>query len=445
MFDFLTQKFASIFTGLLAQKTITPAQLEETLQKVREALLAADVPYEIVQEFVRQVQADVVGKNLNKALKPGEVLAKVVHDRLQSFMGGVVTPVTYQIPAVLLFVGLQGSGKTTSLAKVAYYLQQAAQKRGKQRKILAGSVDFYRPAAIDQLEILARQAGVDFYRATLTQPVAAAQELYQRFKQGGYEYLLLDTAGRLHIDQPLLTELQQIVQALQPKYKLLVLDAMTGQESLKIAQAFDQTVGITAAILSKLDSEARGGVAFAFSYALKKPISFVGLGEKITDLEQFYPDRMAQRILGMGDLRTLLERAEERVDQAEQARLAQSLARGQFSLQDFADQLKMVQQLGSMTKLMSYMPQLGAKLTPEQLRQGELELARFQAVTNSMTPKERRNPKLIDSSRQQRIARGAGVQPSDIVTLLQKFEQSQQFVKLLSKPSNLNKLNSWFK
>ncbi|HLB94259.1 MAG TPA: signal recognition particle receptor subunit alpha, partial [Candidatus Babeliales bacterium] len=235
MFDFLTQKFSSIFTGLLNQKTITADNINETLGKVREALLEADVPYEIVQEFGKQVQADIIGKKLEKSLKPGEQLAKLVHDRLQTFMGGVVTPISFQIPSVIMLVGLQGSGKTTTAAKLAHYINQIAQKRGKSRKILLGSVDFYRPAAIDQLEILAQQIGVDFYRTSQTEPVLAAQEIYQKYKTNGYEHLILDTAGRLHIDNQMLLEITKIDQALSPKYKILVLDAMTGQESLKIA------------------------------------------------------------------------------------------------------------------------------------------------------------------------------------------------------------------
>lgn len=445
MFDFLTQKFSSIFTGLLNQKTITVANIDETLQKVREALLDADVPYEIVQEFSKQVQADVLGKKLEKSLKPGEQLAKLVHDRLQTFMGGVVTPVSFQIPSVIMLVGLQGSGKTTTAAKIANYINQMAQKRGKSRKILLGSVDFYRPAAIDQLEILAKQIGVDFYRANQTEPVLAAQEIYQKYKTSGYEHLILDTAGRLHIDNQMLLELTKIDQELSPKYKILVLDAMTGQESLKIAQAFDQAVGITSAVLSKIDSETRGGVAFAFSYAVKKPVSFVGVGEKVADLEQFYPDRMAQRILGMGDLQSLIERAEDKISQAEQSRLESSMAQGKFSLQDFADQMAMMSKMGSLTKIMGYMPGLGAKLTPEQLKEGEQEMRKVQAIIGSMTVKERQNHKLLDASRIARIARGAGVKTTDIAIMLKKFEQSQQFVKLLKQSGNLGKLNSWFK
>jgi len=445
MFDFLTQKFSSIFSGLTGKKNISEANISETLDKIRNALLEADVPFSIIDNFINNMKKDIIGENLEKSLKPGEQFAKLVHDNLTQFMGGSVATASYQIPSVIMTVGLQGAGKTTSLAKIANYIKNQGQKRGKTRRILLGSVDFYRPAAIDQLEILSKKLNLDFYRANSTDPLEASREIYNNFRNNNYEYLLLDTAGRSHIDNDMLLELKNITSELNPKYKILVLDAMTGQESLKIAQAFDSAIEINSAILTKMDSDVRGGVAFAFSYAVKKPISFIGTGEKIEDLEQFYPDRMATRILGMGDIQSLVENAESKISEAEKTRMESSFKKDKFTLQDFADQMSMVNKMGSLSKLAGYMPMMGNKLSPEQLEQGEKELIVFKAIIGSMTPKERAYHKLLDGSRINRIAKGSGVTPKEVNSLLKKFEQSQQFVKLLKKPGALGKLKDLFK
>jgi len=435
MFDFLSQKFSSIFSKITGKSKLTDDNVQEALQKVKDALIEADVPYDIVQEFTESVKKEVLGQKVTKALKPGEQFIKIVHQRLLHFLGGDSSSTfSFQIPSVVMVMGLQGSGKTTTLGKLAYYVQIQAKKRGKSRKVLLASVDFYRPAAVDQLEVLAKQVGVGFYRATSSDPVDAANEIICFAKSNRFEIVFLDTAGRLHVDNQMLQELQQIDTNVRPKYKILVLDSMTGQESLNVAKAFDQSVSFHSAILTKMDSDTRGGAAFAFRYSLKKPILFAGIGEKYEDIEQFRPNRVADRILGMGDILSLIEKAEEKIKKNEQESLYRSISSGKMNLQDFANQMEMVGRLGSLSKIMKYMPGAsGLKVSPEMLEKGETEVKRFKAIISSMTPKERFYPRIIDGSRKKRIALGAGAKVEDVNTLLQRFEQSQQYAKLFKK------------
>jgi len=440
MFDFLSQKFSGVLSWLTDKHKLSEENIAEAFTKVREALLEADVPLRVADAFLDQVRQEVTGQKVHQALKPGEQFIKIVHDKLLAFLGGkgAVTAITFQIPSTVMVMGLQGSGKTTTVAKLCHYLKEQARQRGKQRHILVGSVDFYRPAAIDQLEILAKQVGVDFYRPKATQPLAAALELQQHFKQKSYEHLILDTAGRLHIDQEMMQELVNIVKALAPKHKLLVLDAMTGQESLNVAKSFDGAVGFDAAILTKMDSDARGGAAFAFRYELGKPIAWVGTGEKIDELEGFFPERMATRILGMGDLQTLLEKATENITPETQASMAQKFMDGSFNLKDFLEQLAMVDKMGSMQKVLRYLPG-GHQITPEMMEKGQIEMRRFKAIICSMTEKERLVPGILDQSRKKRIAAGAGVTPQEINQMLQRFEESKQFAKMVKKMGKLKR------
>ena len=443
MFDFLSDKFSSIFSNLTGNNKLTEKNITDTLVLVHDALLDADVPYDVVQAFLTEIKGAVEGQAVIKSLKPAEQLMKVVHDKLVAFLGGQSTDsaFAFQIPAVVMVMGLQGSGKTTTLSKLACFIRDAAQKRGKTRRVLLASVDFYRPAAIDQLEILAQQAGVSFYRATSSEAVAAAAEIYAYSQKNQFELLLLDTAGRLHVDAQMLEELKQIDSRLKPKYKLMVLDAMTGQESLNVAQAFEREVGFAGAILTKMDSETRGGAAFAFRYMLKKPIIFVGIGEKAHELDLFRPERMASRIIGMGDVLSLVEKANEKIKQADQEKMHSAIMQGKMSLQDFADQMEMVGKLGSLSQLMKYLPGTGAlKVSPDMIEKGDTQIKKFKAIIASMTKKERVSPKILDGSRKQRIARGAGVDVADISMLLDRFEQSQQFVKIFKKTGRFNQL-----
>lgn len=436
MFDFLTKKFSGIFASLTGNDRLTDKNLESTLEKVKDSLLQADVPYDLVTVFIDDVKKDVVGQKVFASMDPSEQFVKVVYDRLLSFLGGeyLQESFVFQIPSVVMVMGLQGSGKTTTIGKLAYFIKAQAEKRGKSRKILLASVDFYRPAAIDQLEILAKGVGVDFYRSTFTDAQRATQDIVQHYKQHGYEHLLFDTAGRLHVDQAMMDELKSVTKILDPKYKFMVLDAMTGQESLTVAQAFQDTVGFDYAILSKMDSDARGGAAFSFRYALKKPILFMGVGEKLENLELFRPERIAKRMLGMGDILTLVENAQDKMKQSEQDQVSKSFMSGNITFDDFEKQLSMVSKLGSLSGIMKFMPGMaGAQISQDDLQKGEREVKMFRAIISSMTKKERFLPEILDGSRKKRIAKGAGVDVSMVNLLMQRFEQSKQFVKLLKK------------
>lgn len=440
MFNFLSEKFSGVLGWLKDKGRLTDENLREATTQVRTALLEADVPLEVVEDFLAQVQQEMIGRKIHDSLNPGQQLIKVVHDKVLDFLGGKnTTPsISFQIPSVIMVMGLQGSGKTTTIAKLAYYMHDQAKKRGKARRILLGSVDFYRPAAIDQLEILAKQVGATFYRATNTNPVKAAQEIHEHFKQNNFEHLLLDTAGRLHIDTTMMEELKIITAKVQPKYKFLILDAMTGQESLTVAKAFNAAIGFDYAALSKMDSDTRGGAAFGFRYVLKKPIVFVGIGEKPEDLEAFIPERMTTRILGMGDIMTLIEKATDQISEQEQVSITQKMLGGHFTLKDFADQMGMLDRLGSLQKITRYLPGMN-NLSPEAMEKGQSEMKRFRAIISSMTNKEKLVPSIIDASRRRRIAAGSGVTVQDVNQLLQRFEQSKEMMKMFKKSGMMRK------
>lgn len=437
MFDFLSQKFTSLFSQLEGADTLTELTVQETLNNVQEALLEADVPYQVVRSFIQAVKDEVLGSKVVGSLKPAEHLLKIVQDKIVAFLGDEAALFQASFPSIVMVMGLQGSGKTTTVGKLAYKIKKDAAKNNQTKKILLASVDFYRPAAIDQLEVLSKKVGVDFYRARDTDPVMASKEIHAYYQKNGYDLLLLDTAGRLHVDNSMLQELQEIDALIQPQYKFFVLDAMTGQESLTIAKVFDDTVRFHGAILTKMDSDTRGGAAFSFRYVLKKPICFIGEGEGVADLNQFFPDRIAERMLGQGDLRSLIERAEEQIALDEQKKAEEALKSGSFSLQDFADQMAMINKLGSLTQVFKYMPEVGVKVSSEMLQKGETELIKFRSIIASMSLKERLNPSLLNESRIERIAQGAGVEAKDVTLLLKRFEEAKQYVKLLNKYGSL--------
>ncbi len=433
MFDFLSQKFTSLFSGLNSAKKLTEQNIQDVLTQVNDALLQADVPYSVVQSFAQAIKDEVIGQKITASLDPAEQLLKIIKDKIIAFLGGDALPFKALSPSMIMVIGLQGSGKTTTIGKLAYKIKKDAEKEGKQKKIVVTSVDFYRPAAIDQLQVLAQRVDVDFYRAKENDPVAAAKEIFAHYQKNTYDILLLDTAGRLHVDNAMLQELQDIDATLQPRHKLLVLDSMTGQESLAVAQAFDSMIGFQGAVLTKMDSDTRGGAAFAFRYVLKKPIIFVGEGENLTDLNLFFPDRAAERMLGMGDLQSLIERAEDKISRDEQEKAEKVLNSGVFSLQDFADQMAMMNRVGSLSQLLKYMPGVHANISSEMIHRGEVELAKFKAIISSMTLKERLNPVILNSSRCKRVAQGAGVADYDVTMLLKRFEEAKQYVKLLNR------------
>ncbi|QQR53908.1 signal recognition particle protein [bacterium] len=434
MFDFLAKKFGDLFELFSKETTFTDENTAKILDEIKAALIDSDVPYDVVVDFTRQVKQDLLGKKVLKNVRPDEQLLKIVYERLVKFMSqGGQDCFSFEIPSVVMVMGLQGAGKTTTIAKLVHFVKTQAEKKRKNRSILVASVDFYRPAAVEQLEIVAQQAAAVFYRAQEQNPVAAAMEIYQKFKKDRYDLLFLDTAGRLHFDEQMMQELQQINQKLLPRYKILVLDAMTGQQSLSIAQTFDQKVGFYASILTKMDSNASAGAALAFRYVLKKPIWFIGTGEKLPDLQEFVPDRIAQRMLNMGDMQTLIEKIDDKIHAAEQEKMNKALLSDAMSLEDFGLQIDMMNKVGSLSSLMKYIPGIANKLSAEQIDAGEREVKRFRAIISSMTPKERKDVTVLNDSRKQRIAVGSGTTVQDVLILLQRFEQVKQYAKLLKK------------
>ncbi len=440
MFNFLTERFSSIFSAITGSNKLSEKNMADALDQVKDALLEADVPHHVAKIFCEDIRTHAIGTKVLFSLKPSDQLVKVVHDRLKFFLGGdSASHLLMHIPLTVMVMGLQGSGKTTSLAKIAHRLKKEWGKKGKRRKILLASVDFYRPAAIEQLKILAKQIDVSFYASPEKDVIKAVHDICQYRKKGCYDILLLDTAGRLHIDQDMLKELQKIQSYLKPNHNIMVLDSMTGQESLNVAQSFEKEVGFDCAMMTKMDSNASGGAALAFRYVIKKPIIFVGTGEKTEDLEVFHPDRMAGRILGMGDVISLAERAEERIDKTQQESSYKALQSGRLTMQDFANQMSMMNKLGSFSQILKYMPGMGGqKISQDMLDRGESEMKKFRAIISSMTPKERSGGIIVDTSRKKRVARGAGVQPNDVNLLLQRFQQAQQYVKLFKKFGRFN-------
>ena len=435
MFGLLSKKLSSAVSFLSNKFSLTEKDVKKARDQVRDALLESDVPYEAVESFLAEVDLEGVSNKSKGSLKPGQVLVKAVHDKLVSFLGGNSgSGFKFQRKSVVVMMGLQGSGKTTTIAKLARFAFEQAKSKDKPWKILVASTDFRRPAAMDQLEVLAKQVGCQFFRPTGKDALEAAKSALEAYWSGGYDLLLLDTAGRLHVESELLCELKEIVNLVKPRYRVMILDAMTGQESLSVAREFQQNTGFDFAILTKMDSDARGGAAFAFSYSLKKPIRFIGMGERDGDLEQFRAERAAQRILGMGDVVSLAEKAEKVVQKEDQKSLLKSFTSGRFTLEDFAKQLGMVSKLGSLSKIAKHLPGMsGANVSGDALEKGEKEMSRFRAVINSMTVKERRFPKVLDASRRKRVAQGAGVSVEDVNIMLSRFEQSRQYAKLLGK------------
>lgn len=418
------------------QKTLSQETVSDLLRTVADALLQADVPLEASNAFLDSLKKDLVGAQIKGSLRADEYLMKVVNDRIREFLGGQENHDLFAptIPSTLMVMGLQGSGKTTTTAKLGKLILTRLGELKKKGRVLAASVDFYRPAAIDQLEVVSLQAGIDFYRATATDVLKAVEEIDAYRKAHDYTTLLVDTAGRLHVDEKMLEELVQISNRLKGAVKILVLDSMTGQESLKVATVFEERVGFNGAILTKMDSDTRGGAAFSFRYALKKPIVFVGTGERIADLERFHPDRIATRMLGMGDITSLAERATEKIKAQEQEQLSKAMRSGRFTLEDFAHQIDMMGRLGSLGQVMKYIPGMASmKISQEKIEESESEMKRFRAIISSMTRKERIQPSLLEASRKKRIAQGAGVAVSDVNVLLDRFTQSQQLIKQLGK------------
>ena len=433
-FESLSEKLNAAFKKLRGKGRLSPADVKDAMREVRMALLEADVSYKVVKDFVKNVTEKATGADVLEALSPAQMIVKIVNQELCELMGGQNQKLNFssKLPCVVMLVGLQGAGKTTNGAKLAGYMK----KQGK-RPLLA-ACDIYRPAAIKQLETVGAQLDVPVFQMGQTNPVDIAKAAIEHAKKHGNDIVFLDTAGRLHIDAELMDELKNIKAAVEPAEILLVVDAMTGQDAVNAANAFDEALGITGVMLSKLDGDARGGAALSIRAATGKPIKFIGTGEKLDMIEPFHPDRMASRILGMGDMLTLIEKAEQSFDQKKALEAAERLKSNRFTLSDYLDQMAQLKNMGDLESIMGMIPGMDSKAL-KGAKIDEKAMARQEAIILSMTQAERNNPSILNSSRKKRIAAGSGTSVVDVNRLLKQFEAVQQLTKQLS-GKNMKKL-----
>jgi signal recognition particle subunit SRP54 len=432
MFENLSERFDGIVKRLRGQGRLTEENIADTLREVRMALLEADVALPVVREFVKDVKERALGGEVSKSLTPGQAFIKIVNDELIRVMGEANDGLNLAArpPVVAMVAGLQGAGKTTSVGKLARFL-----KERKNKKVMVVSCDVYRPAAIDQLKTLAREVGVEFFPSEPgQQPVAIAKAAVEQARKQFFDVLLVDTAGRLHIDAEMMAEARVIHDAINPTETLFVVDSMTGQDAVNTAKAFDEALPLTGVILTKVDGDARGGAALSVRHVTGKPIKFLGMGERSHALEPFHPDRLASRILGMGDVLSLVEQVERTVDRDKAEKLAQKLKKGkEFDLEDFRDQMMQIGSMGGLAGLMDKLP--GMRDIPDQVKNqvNDKDIRRQIAIVNSMTPIERRKPDIINGSRKRRIAQGSGTQVQDVNKLLKQFKQMQKMMKQFKK------------
>ena len=437
MLDNLTQRFSRVVKELRGQARLTDDNIQDALREVRLALLEADVALPVVRDFISSVREKAVGAEVTGSLTPGQALIGVVHSELAALMGGAAAPLSFAVapPAVILLAGLQGAGKTTTAAKLARLVRQQNKK-----KVLLVSADVYRPAAIEQLHVVAKAAGVPSFHTEEKDPVAICAAAVAEAKLKGWDVVVLDTAGRLHLDETLMEELVRIKAATQPDEILFVADAMTGQDAVRSATAFHEKLGITGVILTKTDGDTRGGAAFSIKQATGRPLRFVGEGEKLEDFQRFHPDRMAQRILGMGDVLSLIEHAKDKIDEKEAEVMAKRLAKNQFTLEDMRKQFQQVQKLGSMQKILGFMPGMGQ--IKEQLATvaTDKRIKHLEAIINSMTQAERANHNLLDGKRKRRISAGSGRPVSEINQLLKQFVETKKMMGQMNDPKFMDRM-----
>jgi signal recognition particle subunit SRP54 len=428
MFDGLSSRLGTIFDRLKGRGALNEVDVNEAMREIRVALLEADVALSVVKQVIQDIKEKAIGQEVLKSITPGQMVVKIVNDHLVQLLGGEATPINLSAPApvVMMVVGLQGSGKTTSVAKLAKYLTQKERK-----KVLVASVDIYRPAAQEQLEVLAQQNNLASLPIVAGQkPLEIVRRAYDQAKKSAVDVLIIDTAGRLHVDEPLMDELKGIHASMPITEVLLVADAMTGQDAVTMAKAFDECIELTGVILTRVDGDARGGAALSMKVVTGRPIKFVGLGERVDQLDVFHPDRIASRILGMGDVVSLVEKAAEMIDQEEAEQLAKKMSKGQFDLNDLAKQLLQVSKMGGLSGLMNFLP--GISKFQDKIKESGIDdrmVARQLALIRSMTPQERRNPKLLNASRKRRIAAGAGMLVQDLNRLLKQFQDMATLMK----------------
>ncbi len=441
-FESLSEKLQNTFKKLRGKGVLTEADINDAMREVKLALLEADVNFKVVKEFVADVKEKCMGQEVLASLTPGQQVIKIVNERLTELMGGTGSKLTYSPSGftVLLMVGLQGTGKTTTCGKLANYLK----KNGKKPMLCA--CDIYRPAAIDQLEVVGKTVDVPVY---VDRDNKCAEDIATKARREaeikGYDVLIVDTAGRLQIDEELMEELARVKKAVKPHEILLVVDALTGQDAVNAAEGFNNKLGIDGIIMTKMDGDSRGGAALSAKKVTGKPVKFIGMGEKFDALEPFHPDRMASRILGMGDMLTLIEKAQESYDEEQAAKLEKKFKKNEFTLEDFLEQMGQMQKMGGIGKMLEMMPGMGqAKISDDDIEKSEKELKQMEAIIYSMTLEERRNPSILNASRRKRISAGCGQPVSKINNLIKKYEDAKKLMKQFSNPGFMKK-NKRFK
>jgi signal recognition particle subunit SRP54 len=434
MFDSLSDRFEGIFRKMRGRGRMGEKEVEEVLREIRVALLEADVNFKVVKNLVGRIREQCVGADLSGSLTPAQQVIKIVNQELVTSLGGESLKITYasRPPTVVMLAGLQGSGKTTAAGKLARWFKQQGRN-----PMLVGA-DLQRPAAVEQLRVLGKQVGVPVFSQD-SDPESVARAGVEEAKRIGRDVLIVDTAGRLHVDEELMDEARRISAAISPDYTFLVVDAMTGQDAVNVAESFHATLEIDGVILSKLDGDARGGAALSVKEVIGRPIAFASTGEKLADFEAFHPDRMASRILGMGDVLTLIEKAEQAYDQDEAAAAAEKLTKGTFSLEDFLEQMQQIKKMGPIQNLVGMLPGI-----PKEIRNAEIddrEIARVEAIIRAMTPEERRDPSIMNGSRRLRVANGSGMTTSDVNQLLKQFKEMQKMMRFLGRKGGKGRLN----
>ena len=428
-FESLTDKLQNIFKNLRGKGKLTEEDVKVALKEVKMALLEADVNFKVVKQFVKSVEERAIGQDVMNGLNPGQMVIKIVNEEMIALMGSETTEVQFQpgkAITVVMMAGLQGAGKTTATAKLAGKFRQ------KGKKCLLVACDVYRPAAVEQLHVNGNKIGIDvFDMGTDVKPVEIAKEAIKYAEKNGHNVVILDTAGRLHVDEDMMAELQEIKENVTVHQTLLVVDAMTGQDAVNVANEFNQKVGVDGVILSKMDGDTRGGAALSIKAVTGKPILYVSMGEKLTDMEQFYPDRMANRILGMGDVLTLIEKAQEAIDIDEDKgrQMADHMKKGKFDFEDYLESMKQMRNMGGLTSILGMLPGMGVKASELEGMIDEKQMKQMEAIVLSMTIKERRNPKILNPQRKFRIAKGAGVDVAVVNRFIKQFEQSQKMMK----------------
>lgn len=439
MFEELSLKLDAALKKITGQGKLTEANISDTLREIRRILLDADVNYKVAKEFIEKVKEKALGKEVIASITPGQLITKIIYDELVVLLGGGHSEITLNPTGItsILVVGLQGSGKTTFSAKLAKRLKE------RKRKVLLVAADIYRPAAIEQLKILGQQIDVPVFSLEQKDARLVSTESLKYAKENGFDTVIIDTAGRLHVDDEMMKEVADIKEIVKPTETLFVVDSMTGQDAVNSAKAFNETVNFDGIILSKLDGDARGGAAISIRSVVGKPIKFVSNGEKLENLDVFYPDRLASRILGKGDIISLVEKAQETIDELEAKRMEEKLRKNKFDFEDFLKQIKLIKKMGSLSSLIGMIPGLGSQIKNAQI--DDKALVKVEAIISSMTREERENPKVLNGSRRKRIARGSGTTIQDVNRLIKQFQEMQRMMSMMNKKGFFNSSNKNFK